>query len=418
MKHLNSQREEAESLRAQVVIATNAAAESEKKVNRRIEQCLEEERQAAASDRQTLLAQITDLIQANGVAQEKRVAARFDQVREDMADSRCRLETAVATYSEGMEMWSEQEGTFQEEVFKSRDALKTKLKNDWTSVSEHNTRIQQTTRSIHGETVRTVDRQMEDMGVQMQALDGFVTKARSQNDTCHDGRVTALQKVASAAQATHAQTKGWMESDRRRLDVLSHDAMEPQSSLESALAGLEASVYMPLAELRDTVQASRLQEYQTTGETPQKVEYSYPLCLPRTETHEQLLGRTAADAITELPDLLEGPVSPSKATVFADLASPDAEPIPRPATADGSLRELTTNMHGTNLSSIDSNKSETPQPFSKSAMGPPPNKRPATDTAKAARNARLPRSDRENLLPLPSTAPGGPRRLRTSPRNA
>ena len=415
VKHMNSQREEAESLRAQVAQATGEAIESEKKLGRRIDQCLDEERQAAASDRHALLSQITELINANGATQEERVAFRFDQVRQDMMESRDRLETAVSSYAAGMDAWSKNETAFQGEVFEARDTLKAKLKKDWTSVSEHNAKLQTTAKSIHGETVRIVDKQVDDMAIQMQALDRFVSKAHTHNDSCHDSRVAALDKVVTAVHSTHTQTKAWLDTDRRRLEALETEIVSPQGFLEGALKGLEESICAPLVNLRETALAAQLQEYRTTGETPQKVEYSYPLSLPRTEPHEQLLGRTAS-VIDELPDLLEGPLSPSKAAVFTDgLPAPAADTPARPATTDGSLREITTNPRGALEPMLVEAKTEL-ESLSRSAMAPPPLKRHATENSKVARGRPQPtKLDRENL-PFSSSL-GGVRRLRSSPHS-
>jgi kinesin family protein 11 len=329
----------------------------------------------------------------------------------------------MESYTEGMEAWATKEGRFQEDVLKSRDAMKAKLKTDWTAVSEHNTRIQTTTKSVHSETVRIVDQQVDDMAVQMQALDNFVTKARSHNDLCHENRVAAMEKVASSSRSGHDQNRSWLETDQRHLNSLSSDLAAPQQSLGESLSSLEERICAPLTDLRGSILAVPIQEYRGTGETPQKTDYSYPLSLPRTEPHAQLLGHSTEaeaspvedDPMTEIPDLLEGPPSPSKAPVFADepAAATDDVNVSRPATADGSLREITGNRNAAATNDVASDIKAEVESLSKSAMGPPPLKRHATEITKVGRVARGKENvggrerEREHL------ASGGGRRLRT-----
>ena len=93
---------------------------------------MSEERRQAAADRQTLLSQITDLINKSGEAQEVRLQAKIDSVREDVASSKIALQKADQQHMEGMRLWSEKENLLVDEVLKSRDTLKGKMKNDWT----------------------------------------------------------------------------------------------------------------------------------------------------------------------------------------------------------------------------------------------------------------------------------------------
>lgn len=463
VNHLDSQKQEAAALRAQAVEATREAIESEQRVRLEIEKCLADERQTAASERSTLLSQITDLVNANGFAQEQRMTAKFSQVQQDVTESCGRLESSIGVYAEKFESWSAKEEQFEKEIFASRDTLKAKLKTDWTTVSDHNTLIQTTTKSIQGETVRLVNQQVEDIAMQMEILDGFVMKARSQNELCHSSRTSALDKVHTASQAAFTESRGWVERDRQELVSLDEDLLIPRQALDESLETLKDQISLPLAELRESILTNTIEEYQITGETPRKTEYTYPQTLPRTESHARLLGRSftpviEVEPIAELPDLLSHdgpPVSPSKAQIFADLPIPLSTPAgeatsllpPRPATADGSLREITTNTHGTGLESqaqvqaLAAAATDT-QSLSKSTsmiMGPPPLKRHATENSKigvsTARPTRAKTTismadlvEKENAgvkgdhrdFTFSSTASAGlstGRRLRSSPQN-
>lgn len=89
------------------------------------------ERQQAALDRQQLLIQITELVNAQAVAQETRLASHAGAIRESIVQSTKALEENVAVYSNGMDEWNEKEDQLVGNVRESRDTIKTKLTADW-----------------------------------------------------------------------------------------------------------------------------------------------------------------------------------------------------------------------------------------------------------------------------------------------
>jgi kinesin family protein 11 len=143
---------------------------------------------------------------------------------------------------------------------------------------------------VHEETVRIVDLQMKDMATQMQALDDFVTRARSQNAQHHDSHVQSLEGLSTRVKSSYADVGSHFTSSYERVRSLGEEMAAKTALVQNSLAPLDATVNQPLAELRTIVLNTALQEYQPTGETPQKVQYQYPMDLPRTEAHETLLG--------------------------------------------------------------------------------------------------------------------------------
>lgn len=135
VKHANSQREDVDRLREQLqeankkIIASNAAASSS------LEKCLSDERQASQLDRDQLFAQMKSLIDESAKKQEIRLCTNVDETRSQLVSSRSEFERASKAYAEGMSEWTEKERSFVCEVGKSKDALKSKMKRDWT-VSE------------------------------------------------------------------------------------------------------------------------------------------------------------------------------------------------------------------------------------------------------------------------------------------
>lgn len=319
---------------------------------------------------------------------------------------------AESEYSTGMDIWSQKENLLVEEVLKSRDTLKTKMKEDWKAINEHNSSIQATSKSVHEETIRIVDAQMKDMATQMQALDDFVTRARSQNERHHSTHVESLGCLAATVRHSYSSIGDHFVSTYDRVRVIGNDVAEQTTALSASLPPLASTVQQPLADLRTTITDAPLKEYIPTGDTPRKTQYQYPTTLPRTRPHSELLGKVTS------PTPPSPQRSPSKATIYTDALSADSHTSstspskdPRPT----SLREVSLNVKG----SLIRNNSDSAAAAAVKAdveggsMGPPPLKRQATES-------KLPKGlvgkggggfmkleGRENL--------GAGRRLRSSP---
>ena len=451
-KHLKVQKAEAEVLRQQFTAATTSTIETDERLSAKLESCLEEERQQAAADRQTLISQITGLIQANSAAQEQRFSTRISGIRDEMATARLDLNAAEQKYCSSMDQWSRKEDSLADEVLKSREALKKKLQKDWDTVEKHSTSIEATTKSVHGETVRIVEAQMRDMAVQMQALDDFVTRARNHNDKHQTSQSRLFEKLSSNVTDAYSSTDRSLNTFKDTLKALETDLAAHQSSLTS-LPDTLSSVAKPLSDLRETINSAAITEYTTTGATPQKTTYSYPTTLPRTKPHAELLGKVAPTELQEnplldVPDLLSeaAPFSPSKANIYNDpFAAPSSST--RPATVDGpGLREVSINVAPSSpvrrsdplVSSVAlskglpedrQNKTEDLSKtlaLASSLMGPPPLKRVATDTNGVGMGSKLPKGTRraegrENAPPVVadfSKSLGSGRRLRSGNRGS
>lgn len=104
---------------------SNVAASS------RLDEVLREEREQAAADRQSLLSQITSLVVAQGDTQDSRLTSKIQEVQKDVLASKEGFESSRAQYDVGMDVWNEKETALVEEVLRSRETLKSKLKEDW-----------------------------------------------------------------------------------------------------------------------------------------------------------------------------------------------------------------------------------------------------------------------------------------------
>ncbi|KAK4694174.1 kinesin family member 11, partial [Lecanoromycetidae sp. Uapishka_2] len=423
VKHVNTQKAEADELRRKASAAAKAAVQADADVSARLDACLVEERAQASQDREELLAQFTELINRSGELQNSRWESKINAVRKDVGSSRLTLQAADMEYNSGMDVWSKKENSLVEEVLKSRDTLKGKMKDDWKAINEHNTSIQATTKSVHEETIRIVDAQMKDMATQMQALDDFVTRARSQNERHHSTHVESLGGLSLTVRQSYSSIGDHFTSTYDRVREIGDDISNKTTALQASLPPLCSTIQQPLADLRTSITGAPLKEYVPTGETPRKTQYQYPSTLPRTQSHEKLLGRAGASS----PRRAQSPSkSPSKSVIYTDTPAIDASPpSPSKEANPPSLREVSLNVNPPLIRNHSESSAPTLSMNGKMdpdtvGMGPPPLKRQATMDSKLPTKfgggrpgvtgvVRL--EGRENL----GASMGNGRRLRSSP---
>ncbi|KAL7274763.1 Kinesin-related motor protein [Rhizina undulata] len=299
-KHIISQKAEVEKLRVQLASATNAAASASTTAKSTLDTILAEERKRATDDRQSLITQITALINSTADEQDKRLTKRVKLVQDDMDIAKDELETAAKEYASGMDVWSEQEEVFSNELVVQREELKKKLVDDWRNAEKHNAKIQATTQAIHAETVRLVDAQTQDVGVQMQALDSFVTRARSQNEGHHETFLANLATLSSSVRSSYTHVSNELSTLKTDVASVGATILEETSKTQESLEPFSLSTRQPLANLRKAIEDAPLKEYIPTGETPRKRDYEYPFELPRTAAHEELLAKLRHKSRTPL----------------------------------------------------------------------------------------------------------------------
>ncbi|KAI0099243.1 P-loop containing nucleoside triphosphate hydrolase protein [Nemania sp. FL0031] len=421
-RHNAAQRKESDELRQQLQSATKNIIQADASISEQIQNVIDEERRQAAEERRTLLAQITSLINSQAKVQESRLANKAVSIQRSVEGNAAALEGSMTQYTQGMDNWNTREGQFLEELATSRDTLKSKLQDDWNAANTQSTSIQETTKSVHAETVRVVDEQMRDLDEQMTSLDDFVTRARSQNAQHDAQHTTSLQYLSSTVEDSYANIGDHFKTTCSRVEELGSEMAIDVKTTEEALEPLLEDVCQPLANLREDISNTVIQEYQPTGETPQKRTYEFPTELPRTQTRASLLAK------------LNGDSSPSKAAVFSDAdptlagkrspssdgSAPSADRTRNPPAI--SLRELHPNVNNNSMvSSFDHRASATIHGFSSSVgpgslMGPeddipedmtmPLLKKGRTTRGRVSKST-LSMEGRENLPPLATIVPGG-----------
>lgn len=224
---------------------------------------------------------------------------------------------------------------------------------------------------------------MKDIEIQMRALDDFVTRARSQNAQHHDSHVQSLQNLSGTVKSSYNNIGSHFTSTYERVRDLGEEMATKTSLLQENLTPLDSALRQPLSQLRENIASTTLVEYQPTGETPQKVQYTYPTDLPRTDAHENLLAAMRKPASPRkspsksmscmVPVVFNDAEQPARRLFSHSLGptalrstAPDAE---RPTTSGSTgLRELDANANTAPVASPDTEMTGTQIPSFKKSM--------------------------------------------------
>lgn len=340
--HLSESRKEVGALRQQLSASVRDSIQSTEKLSVDLQTSLQAEHEQNRQERHTLLIQIGELVNKSGEQQEYRWQDQINKLQAEVSESRSNLQAADEAFNKGLDTWSSKEQQFNDEVTKSRDLIKTRMKEDWKSINEDNASIRTSTESIHKETIRIVDAQMEDIAGQMQALDDFVTRARRQNERHHESHLTSLDRLATGVRQSYTDINVQSKATCGRVKDLGVSTKKQADHLSSSLLSQKEGIRGPLATLLSETASLAFQEYHPTGNTPERRLYEHTQTLPRTEDHKKLLGH---------PKALSSPTrsprkSPTKTFIYSDV-SPATETSPAPPIKENDisgLREISTNV--------------------------------------------------------------------------
>ncbi|KAJ5251162.1 hypothetical protein N7489_001572 [Penicillium chrysogenum] len=442
-KHLDEQKSEVHKLRLELQAANRQTVEANRKASSNLAQVLEEEHASAQAERETLMSHIRGLLEDSSHRQNNRLKGKFDTLRTDISASGDSLEQATARHDRHIDEWIFKEEQFAKDITASKDEIKTRMQNDWETFDQRNASIHRATEAVHQETVRIVDAQMSDMGTQMEALDDFVAKARSQNGRFHESHLGSLNSMAKNVRESRSNVYGQLDGFTGRVEQLQGDVDMHTENLQQTTAPLHAEVRQPLLEMRSNIQSHPLKEYVPTGITPQKRRYEYPSEMPQTEAHDGLRTRhRTSKQFTALPfseeEQQDSPAptspqnSPYKKFVYNDtpeevghsLPSSAAPPsntglrevdlnVARPVVSDGDALPPTkpeTPALPTSMELDETPEKEEPEPSRKRRRSNS-NNNPETKLPKTMLSKRMAgmKEGRENM---PPTAIGGGRRFR------
>lgn len=284
------------------------------------------------------------------------------------------LEEAATQYRGDMNTWDEKAAVALEELKATRDGLKTKVKDDWTSVNERCTTLLSTARSHNAEVVRSIQQHANDLEPQMEALDDFATRAKSENANHHDARSELIQTMADVVEQSYGSTTAHFKAELDRVRDFGEKMESELNDLREGLDPLETQVRQPLANLREEIIGTGLQEYQPTGETPQKTQYSYPTHLPRTRAGSSSSQRfsTIAESTTPSDSPRSSNIGHNHANttmIFSDI-DVDSKTVPIPSSPSIHFSDKT-NHTITSLREINPNTTSAFDPHASTISIPP-----------------------------------------------
>ncbi|EEQ29702.1 Kinesin-related motor protein [Microsporum canis] len=310
--HLRSQREEVDSLRTQLRKANEKAIEANEKAALRLESTITEERQAADAERSILASQIQNLLNESSDRQAARFKDSIDSVKTEMRMSGESLQQSHDKSFDALDNWDRKEDELLRKVLKSESELKSKMKDHLDLFISRNTSIHKTTNTVHEQTVQIVDEQKKDMAVQMEALDDFVRRARSQNNQHCEASNGVAHDLGQRVREGHQQQLQHLEDFEERGATFRTTMQSENKSLGALVKSATSDAKQSLSDLQSQVQATPMAEYVPTGTTPEKTTYKYEATLPRTESHSVILARLGSP---------RGP-SASPSPSYTPLASP------------------------------------------------------------------------------------------------
>jgi len=209
---------------------------------------------------------------------------------------------------------------------------------------------------VHQETVDIVDKQMQQMDEQLQALDDIVCRVRAQNGRDHDTHVQSLNALTENVSKTYSSITSGQSRLAEHTRSVEKDLNIRVDSLATQMTMTNQDMAISLADLRSNIQASAITEYISTGETPQKVQYHYQTSLPRTDALDMLTKTDHLSIVNHSP----GSGSPTQldlgtirfhdetqklfAGPISEAASPTTARVVAKSTPQGGLRELDVNV--------------------------------------------------------------------------
>lgn len=236
---------------------------------------------------------------------------------------------------------------------------------------------------MHESTLNIVAEQKKTLDMQLHSLDDIVARVRAQNDSHHATHTASLASLASTVDASYSNigehfTESFSHVENLREDMNNHT--KTMTELLDHLAE-DSEVRGKLRELKTSVQDQALSEYSPTGQTPQRIQYSYPTALPRTESHDVLVSHLRDHGASSLDLDQDPPQSPTKGQIFTDTtdlkdavkllpSTHSTTPKSRPAssTSNPGLRELDINAFDGNTT-LGRNDNSMPPPKRQNTNG-------------------------------------------------
>ncbi|KKA26566.1 hypothetical protein TD95_004258 [Thielaviopsis punctulata] len=297
--HMAAQKTENDRLKQELAAAVGTVAEQNKALASMANDVLEAERRNAAADRTKLLAQISDLIDANAVARDQRLTAQFGPVAEQLTSAAGSLEAATTQHDAGVEALDEKHAQFVKAAKQSRDRLRSKMDEDWAAANEQTTTMEKTSKNVHASTVAALKAQTNTLDQDMELVTSQAKQVHRSGahffDVFRDSMTSLEDEFETVLRTASTTVNSSIDRVKSLGDTMVADGKDAVAQLEP----IQGNICQPLADLRADISSRQLREYTATGNTPKRVQYTFPTSLPQTASPSTLLRRMDMPTPTE-----------------------------------------------------------------------------------------------------------------------
>ncbi|KAK9457402.1 P-loop containing nucleoside triphosphate hydrolase protein [Dipodascopsis uninucleata] len=310
-KRMHSQNADIESLHAALVAASSNVSSEIDERSLSLQKALEEEEQVAAEERKELLAEMKNQIERMSShiermseEQTKRLRSRVGSIREGMTSSKEQLDTAGSTFIEGVSGWLNNQADFQRGMLQTKEKIKQTIIESYRLAEQQGEHLQESTKSIHSESIKIVNSQKENLNSQMKSLDEFVMHARAQNEKHYEAYSVASREIDQMVKNGFNSANGSINDVGRDLHLYSNEAIKLYESAKHDTNVHKDQGSKDFTALRERVLNIKMSQSMSTGNTPRKTRVlNIPNELPRTRPRNSVIPLPESVQIRENSEL-------------------------------------------------------------------------------------------------------------------
>lgn len=289
-KHLTSQSLEIKRLKEDLHMSNTRNAEVIAQITQQLTEAQEHNSKSTLEEESRMLAQVQEIVgnlSRNRQSRAQKTTEAFHQqiqaVVADIQDQDMKSSTAI-------DLWINAEGVFGRKLAKDKESLKTSIVQSWDSAKDRTETIQQSTAAIHKETVQLVASALENVDSQTEALDQFVTRAKTMNETHLSSHQTAVSSLSQNTQETRQSVQHEFNKAKAEIESCGKSILTNVEEHRKDVAALLAMVGSQTEQIKQKA-ATDMQQDLPTRTTPKKQEYVYPTTWMTTKRHSELLSQ-------------------------------------------------------------------------------------------------------------------------------
>ncbi|OLL25029.1 Kinesin-like protein bimC [Neolecta irregularis DAH-3] len=288
-RHIRSQTQEIVNLKTQLAEASQRATCHLTTTSDNLKEAIEEETLIRLQERDHLLKQISCMVCDIVDSQERRLNGRIFSIQNGLIIATQEAGRNAVQQSDALDVLVEKEAMFSKKIHAQKEDVKRTMVRAAQTADVKGLQIQQSTRAIHAETTTLVETQIQDVDVQMAALDEFVVRAGEQivrGHDLHSQLVEASGQTMWKAQSTLSSELGGMKKD---VEIFGRDGLNTSEDQKPFIRQFCNTALENFSSLRHTLTSAAISEDTSTGQTPRKKEYPYPSTWNLTRPHDEML---------------------------------------------------------------------------------------------------------------------------------